>query len=151
MHPTEVRTNYRQRRREKDITRYWDTSAIISRWYTHVLFHPSFEFQRFLHSSIFRDYDAAEWICQHRSRDENVARPSCAISLERTENTLFHITCHASECLLLQTEKVRTTHTRSSVIVPELDLIHCITDYDRLSKVQSSCDNMTNILDKRLT
>ena len=33
-------------------------------------------------------------------------------------------------------KKIRTTHTRSSVIVPELDLIHCITVHDRLSKVR---------------
>ena len=32
--------------------------------------------------------------------------------------------------------KSLTTHTRSSVIVCELDLIHCITVYDRLSKVR---------------
>ena len=132
-----------------DSVEHWDTSTSISRWYAHVLFPPFSWFQRFLRSSIIRDYDATEWICQLRSRDDNVARPSSAISLGRTENTLFDITCHASECLLLQTKKSQdNTHSivRHCPWTGSHPLYYCLR-----STLQSSSDNMTKILDKRLT
>ena len=161
MHPTDLRTKYRQRRREKDsLTEQWndDTQSQDTETLRHpfhddmlyVLFPPCVGFQRYsfaLPSSATTTLRSG--FVELRSRDDIVVRPSSTIPLERRENTLIDITCLASEYLLLQTEKYQdNTHSivRHCPWTGSHPLYFCLR-----STLQSSSDNMTKIIDKRLT
>ena len=146
-HPTEVRTKDRQRRREKDsLTEQWHDNTEFQD--TETLRHPCHADMLMYNCLLVSDFrysfaPPTSVTTTLRSGFVNFGRAMMSslvhplrypCSGQKIHSWTLRV-LHPNICFYRR-KKVRTTHTRSSVIDPELDLIHWITNDDRLSKVR---------------